>query len=94
MAQPVAATEWIALRRWAKNFTHRQLSGASRKSSQYTQLLDMDRDLIVDTVAALDKPEKAAGLWPHESPAPVTKELRAEAIEALAPKLVEYGSLP
>jgi len=63
-------------------------------NSRYTQLLGMDRGLIADTVAALDSPEKAAGLWPHESPAPVTKELRAEIIAALAPRLVEYGSLP
>jgi hypothetical protein len=94
MAQPVSAAEWIALRRWAKNFAHRQRSGAAGKSSRYTQLLDMDRALVADTVAALDWPEKAAGLWPHESPAPITRELRAEAIAALAPRLVEYGSLP
>ena len=94
MAQPVAAAEWIALRRWAKNFVHRQLSRAGEMNSRYTQLLGMDRGLIADTVAALDSPEKAAGLWPHESPAPVTKELRAEVIAALAPRLVEYGSLP
>jgi len=94
MAQPVSAAEWVALRRWAKNFAYRQMSGADGRSSRYTQLLDMDRDLVADTVAALDRPEEAADLWPHESPAPITRELRAEAIAALAPRLMEYGSLP
>jgi hypothetical protein len=94
LAQPVTANEWVALRRWAKNFVHRWVSENGSLSHRYPQLVNVSVDQLADTVVALDEPDRARERWPHQSPAPDTVELRAEAIAALASRLVEIGALP